>query len=579
MNRKDELKIGLISSIDDEIIETQTKKRIRLLRKNRYSRKKLIGWSGAAACLLLSLSALFIMLIPMRQVPVYEGMTVSNSDPSEQLLWSAPEVGARAALLSASKHQASGEILGGTRAELLQSNERETTDKPEKKPPHGNRLEQSLVEGTNRTLYYAKQNEDIYITIHLNNPSAFEILSFTLNGTKYQSYMFEKGSDSEALILKVNVGDAQGVVEYTIDAIKYVDGDEIKNVRMDGDKVVRVGVCPQEQPTVTVTDWEIDYKAIGFRAALSDSLELIELSGGSLWAYLYDGELAVASQELSARNTQGAGVRFSELVPGKEYRCEIVAHYDALDGEGFGSYLLYQKNIRAKSHVRITNVQKTDHVNLGFDVVAEEGFAGEIQRVELLDSLGHTVKTGDANTRSFLELSLGSYTVRVTYAYGEANAEVGYAYAQDPVVIDSFGSITRILKTGTISRGYNEELQVYFPTTEDYRVHLGVDLVATDSNETAVFAAFGGIVSEVSVGTVVITLPDNAIELIYRNLGEISVKAGDAVVAGQQLGVVGATLETEAAEPPHVHIELRIQGEAKDPMTYFEKEPPADRLP
>ena len=34
--------------------------------------------------------------------------------------------------------------------------------------------------------------------------------------------MFEEGSDMETIVLKYNVGDTAGIVEYTIDAIKYI---------------------------------------------------------------------------------------------------------------------------------------------------------------------------------------------------------------------------------------------------------------------------------------------------------------------------------------------------------------------
>ena len=48
--------------------------------------------------------------------------------------------------------------------------------------------------------------------------------------------MFEAGSDLETLILKYNVGEKEGIRQYTIDAIKYVDGEYIKDVRMEGER-------------------------------------------------------------------------------------------------------------------------------------------------------------------------------------------------------------------------------------------------------------------------------------------------------------------------------------------------------
>ena len=37
---------------------------------------------------------------------------------------------------------------------------------------------------------------DIYITVHIDNPDKFEIVSFTINNDKYINYMFESGSDA-----------------------------------------------------------------------------------------------------------------------------------------------------------------------------------------------------------------------------------------------------------------------------------------------------------------------------------------------------------------------------------------------
>ena len=71
----------------------------------------------------------------------------------------------------------------------------------------------------------------IYVVIVLDNPDKYEILSFTLDGYKYQAYEFEKGSNSERLILKYETDDL-GEKNCTLDGIKYVDGKDIKEVQM-----------------------------------------------------------------------------------------------------------------------------------------------------------------------------------------------------------------------------------------------------------------------------------------------------------------------------------------------------------
>ncbi len=89
-------------------------------------------------------------------------------------------------------------------------------------------------------VYRTRPNSRIKITIHFTNPKQYEIISFTLNEKKYAVNMFEKGSDLENIILDVSVGEFERVTDYTIDAIKYIDGETIKDVRIGGDKTVKL---------------------------------------------------------------------------------------------------------------------------------------------------------------------------------------------------------------------------------------------------------------------------------------------------------------------------------------------------
>ena len=141
--------------------------------------------------------------------------------------------------------------------------------------------------------YYAMKNEEVYIHIHLDNPAEYEILSFTLNGKKYSSNMFERGSDLHTIVLKYNVGDANGVQEYSIDAIKYVDGDRIKDVRMDGDKTVQVWLNDDAAPL------SFDVQPIGFDVQIEPKWsagEVGEITSLSLW----EGESKICDLDTNA---------------------------------------------------------------------------------------------------------------------------------------------------------------------------------------------------------------------------------------------------------------------------------------
>jgi hypothetical protein len=348
-------KLKILDLINEKILNRATEERYRLMQASRGSAKK--KWipilaASRSAAVLLSVVAIFLVPLLLKQVPVYTGMTVSNQSPFEV----------------AYAGDAQYEQLAATGT--FEGNHVGAEKKPTKKPNLQKEVKDTLqVEGASQPLYYANPKEDVYITVHIENPDQYEILSFTLNGKKYSSYMLEEGSDMENLVLKVNVGDVEGIVEYTIDAIKYVDGTEIKDVKMEGDQTVKIGVKPKKGVSVKIEKETFDYDTISFTAMLSDSKKLIELFEGKVEAVLYtDGEL-VARKDLAVNGS--TEVVFDDLHSGIEYQYAIVAHYDPLDGKGFGSYILQQKAILLEAGILFDNVEITQ-TSLSFSLAWNE---------------------------------------------------------------------------------------------------------------------------------------------------------------------------------------------------------------
>ena len=559
MNKKDEIKIEVLSNIDDEIIERQTEKRFRLITKNKYSRKKLAGWIGAAASAVAACFLFFTMLFPLlqmvgAQVPIYEGMTVSNTMPTAQIETASANT---PMMLSLGEREPSALYLS------------ESTDAPEATAtaPETVALPESItVDGADRSLYYANKNEDIYITIHINNPEEFEILSFTLNGLKYQSYMFEEGSNSEALILKVNVGDVEGMIEYTIDAIKYVDGSEIKDVRMDGERTVWIGVCPDDQPTTEIENKSIGTEVLSFDVSLDDVHSLINGSDGQLFAALYKGDKAIETVDVST--DEASHVEFSALTPGEEYTWRIIACYDALDGKGFEAHILYEEIFRTGTHVQITDAAVTGGVDISFELITADDSV-VIEKIEALDKGGSVIRSVDASARVFEHLPLGSYTVKVTYKYGADASKTGYAYSSESLDVLMLGSLDSIVKNARIVKEFSGDMQVWNKTTRDYRSHRGIDVETNDADKS-VYIPFSGTVTDISGSKVTVKSADNpAIKIVFDSLINISVGIGDEIAFGQKIGEIGRSMVKEAAESEHLHLEVVIDGEHVDPKTLF----------
>ncbi len=104
--------------------------------------------------------------------------------------------------------------------------------------------------------------------------------------------------------------------------------------------------------------------------------------------------------------------------------------------------------------------------------------------------------------------------------------------------------------------------------------HTGVDIAAP--YETPVVSAADGVValagSEtdgaghlVGYGNYVVIAHGGNMITLYGHLAEVLVRAGEAVRAGQPIGLEGSTGNSTG---PHVHFELRVQGRPTDPMSY-----------
>jgi murein DD-endopeptidase MepM/ murein hydrolase activator NlpD len=99
------------------------------------------------------------------------------------------------------------------------------------------------------------------------------------------------------------------------------------------------------------------------------------------------------------------------------------------------------------------------------------------------------------------------------------------------------------------------------------RFHTGLDYPAPSG--APVFAAGRGRVTFAGwdtggYGNLVVIAHPQGVRSMYAHLSRITVSAGRWVVAGSQIGRVGAT---GIASGPHLHLELRLKGAAIDPLT------------
>ncbi len=125
---------------------------------------------------------------------------------------------------------------------------------------------------------------------------------------------------------------------------------------------------------------------------------------------------------------------------------------------------------------------------------------------------------------------------------------------------------------GSVSAPFSNGELVKSKTMDDWRIHEGVDIKAEAG--TVVLAIADGVIESVEsdsmLGNTVRVIHTNGLKSVYANLGdEIKVKKGDAIKAGDVVGVIGESAISECLESPHLHLEVISDGKHIDPLTLF----------
>ena len=106
------------------------------------------------------------------------------------------------------------------------------------------------------------------------------------------------------------------------------------------------------------------------------------------------------------------------------------------------------------------------------------------------------------------------------------------------------------------------------PVLGGYRMHKGIDLPSPVG--TPIYATADGVVERAdwfsSYGLYVAIEHGGAMETRYGHMSRIAVAAGQSVRKGDVIGYVGTTGRSTG---PHLHYEVRVNGEAVNPLAYM----------
>ena len=195
-------------------------------------------------------------------------------------------------------------------------------------------------------------------------------------------------------------------------------------------------------------------------------------------------------------------------------------------------------------------------------------------------------KRGD-KASSILYISLAAVLVAGAILCGVLTATLGDKTTDEPVdnipndvptggVEDPSLKLPNFVSpaVGLVTKGHDMDTLVYFSTTDDWRVHCGIDISTAMGD--GVMAAADGVVKEIVedplYGTTVALTHNGGAVTYYGNLSsELAegIVVGAEVKQGDLIGCVGESAMLELVDEPHLHFEMTVGGDYVDPMDFI----------
>jgi TonB family protein len=166
-----------------------------------------------------------------------------------------------------------------------------------------------------------------------------------------------------------------------------------------------------------------------------------------------------------------------------------------------------------------------------------------------------------------LDIDAAAGGLKITASFQVIWPTAGYIWSQGEKHPD--GTVAALVKkTGKMyymSSGFGKRLNPY---TKKEEFHPGVDILAKKGAPVLSAAAGTVTVSEFNEqdGNRVVVDHGNGYTSAYHHLDARTVKAGDAVTQGQLIGKVGST---GVSTGPHLHFEIRYNGEPRNPFDFI----------
>ena len=302
------------------------------------------------------------------------------------------------------------------------------------------------------TMVTVEKGSVFYLVISISNPSEYEILSFTLNGVKYASYMFESGSTFEKLILAQKATSTPGIYNLTLDEMKYVDSrNKIRNISMSESTSITYCVKSNYEPVFSIKNEKIYASSYSFEIVIEDSDHILT---DQTLIITFVSAVQELKKEVQLTDIHGP-ITFENIYPGTDYVLEIYSQFDKYDGHGLNYYGLFSKAVTTPSLVKVGSLKVFDDgIYSKFIVAGDTSFGISFTSLKLYDASGVLKATKDNVSEYFftVEDKSNSYYIRSEYTY-IINTGTITSYTDSAVV--SFEKIRPYIDISLISKGYD----------------------------------------------------------------------------------------------------------------------------
>ena len=215
----------------------------------------------------------------------------------------------------------------------------------------------------NELKYFAKPNSKILIAIYLNNPNNYEILSFSINDYKYQSYEFKDGSTGQIIYIEVPIGSISGIEEFYINSLKYIDDKEIKEAIYEGERTIEVGITYINLPKIV--DVKLDVEETKCNISYNLVNNSIINSDTYYKAFIFKNNNLIAGIDL---NINDNNININNLEMATSYNLIIGYAYDLFDSLGYRFIVLYNCSFTTKNGIfNVVANSSYNSVNIQYD--------------------------------------------------------------------------------------------------------------------------------------------------------------------------------------------------------------------